>query len=224
MNKEFTKRLLSSIIIAPISLFFIIKGSVFFIFFLGVIFLVTSYEWLNMSKKFKKLKIFGICFLFLSFILAYLLRKTQGFDLFIFIILISILTDIGGYIFGKTFKGPKLTKISPNKTYSGVIGSFIISLIGALIYLEYIPGALLWNYFIGYEQIEVEYNLFALLIILIISLISQLGDLIISYFKRLAKIKNTGNILPGHGGLLDRIDGIIFAIPFSYIILNFITY
>ena len=85
MKKEITKRLLSSLIIAPIALFFIIKGSVFFIFFLGIIFLVTIYEWLNMSKKLKILKIYGILFLFLSFILAYLLRKTQGFDLFIFV-------------------------------------------------------------------------------------------------------------------------------------------
>ena len=70
-----------------------------------------------------------------EFVLAYLLRKTQGFDLFLFIILISVLTDLGGYIFGKIFKGPKLTKISPNKTYSGVIGSFLVSVIGGLIYL-----------------------------------------------------------------------------------------
>ena len=224
MKKEITKRLLSSLIIAPIALFFIIKGSVFFIFFLGIIFLVTIYEWLNMSKKLKILKIFGILFLFLSFILAYLLRKTQGFDLFIFVILISILTDIGGYIFGKIFKGPKLTKISPNKTYSGVIGSFLVSLIGSLIYLEFLPGVLFWSYFGGYEQAGIGYNFFTLLIILIISLISQLGDLIISFFKLLAKIKNTGNKLPGHGGLLDRIDGIIFAVPFSYIFLNFIVY
>ena len=224
MKKEFIKRLLSSIIIAPIGLFFIIKGSVFLIFFLGIIFLVTSYEWLKMSKKSKILKIFGICFLILSFNFAYLLRSTQGFDLFLFIILISILTDIGGYTFGKIFKGPKLTKISPNKTYSGVIGSFTVSLIGGLIFLGYIPDALFWTYFDGYEQIGVGYNLFILLIILIISLISQLGDLIISYFKRAAKIKDTGNILPGHGGLLDRIDGIIFVIPFAYIILNFITF
>ena len=103
MKKEFTKRLLSSLIIAPVALFFIIKGSVFFIFFLGIIFLVTSFEWLKMSNKLKLLKFFGIIFLFLSFVLAYLLRIAQGFDLFIFIILISILTDIGRYIFGKTF-------------------------------------------------------------------------------------------------------------------------
>ena len=161
MKKEFTKRLLSSIMIAPIALFFIVKGSVFFMFFLGIIFLVTTFEWLNMSKKLKTIKIFGICFLLISIILAYLLRKTQGLDLFLFVILISILTDMGGYIFGKTFKGPKLTKISPNKTYSGVIGSFAVSLIGGLIYIEYMPGTLLWSYLGGYEKIGIGYNLFS---------------------------------------------------------------
>ena len=223
MKKEFTKRLLSSLIIAPVALFFIIKGSVFFIFFLSIIFFVTSLEWVKMSKKLKNLKFFGIFFLFLSILLAYLLRSSKGFEIFLFVISISILTDLGGYIFGKIFKGPKLTKISPNKTYSGVIGSFIVSLIGCLIFLEYFPGTLLGSYLAGYEK-YVGYNLFTLFVILFISLISQIGDLMISYFKRKAKIKDTGNILPGHGGLLDRIDGIIFAIPFSYFILNFSIY
>jgi len=224
MKKEFTKRLLSTLTIVPISLFFIIKGSIFFIFFLGVIFLITSYEWLNMTKKFKVFKIFGICFLFLSFFLAYQLHKTHGFNFFLFIILISVSTDIGGYIFGKSFKGPKLTKISPNKTYTGVLGSFIISLVSCLFYLKYSLNTILWENFNQYKNIFDEYNLFLLITIMLLSLISQLGDLTISYFKRLAKIKNTGNIIPGHGGLLDRIDGIIFTIPSSYIILNFIIY
>jgi phosphatidate cytidylyltransferase len=178
-----------------------------------------------MSKKLKILKFFGICFLFLSILSAYFLRITLGYETFLFVILISILTDLGGYIFGKTFKGPKLTKISPNKTYSGVIGSFVVSLIGGSIYQEYMTtSTLLWGYQNGYMENGAEYNLFLLLFILIISLISQSGDLMISYFKRLAKIKNTGSILPGHGGLLDRIDGIIFAVPFSYIILNLTIY
>ena len=223
MKKEFFKRFFSSLIIAPITLFFILKGSLFFLFFLFIVFFITSFEWIKMSKKSKKMKFFGTIFLFLSFFLAFLLRNSQGFELFLFIIIISILTDLGGYIFGKTFKGPKFTKISPNKTYSGIIGSFIFSLIGSLIFLEYMPVTLLSIYHDVYEK-YVDYNLFILFFILIISLISQIGDLIISYFKRQANIKDTGNILPGHGGLLDRIDGIIFAVPFSYIILNYGIY
>ena len=224
MKKEFTKRVLSSIIIAPIALFFIFKGSVFFDFFLCVIFFVTVFEWLKMSKKLKIIKFFGILFLFLSILNAYFLRNTYGAEIFVFVILISILTDLGGYIFGKIFKGPKLTKISPNKTYSGAIGSLIVSLIGSLIYIEYISNSSLLSFQNGYAPHSVEHIFLTLFIILVISLISQIGDLTISYFKRLAKIKDTGSILPGHGGLLDRIDGIIFAIPFSYIIFNFTIY
>ena len=219
---ELQKRILSSIVLIPISIFFIIQGSVFFIFYLGFCFFVTSYEWLKMSKNFSK-KIFGIIFLLFSFYLAYLLRIEQGYKIFILVILISILTDIGGFIFGKIFKGPKLTKISPKKTYSGVIGSFILSFVGSLIFIEYFAGLKTYIYmnYLSFESNVINLNLFILFFILISSLISQSGDLIVSYFKRIAKIKDTGKILPGHGGLLDRIDGIIFTVPFVYLILKF---
>ena len=209
MLKEIEKRILTSLILIPITFFFIYKGSVFFILFLIITFFVSSYEWIKLNKK-ELIKLFGIIFLILSFYLAYLLRLELGFKIFLFIILISILTDIGGYIFGKTFKGPKLTKISPKKTYAGLIGSFTLSIMGGLIFVEFM------NNFI----INIKSNIFLLLFILIVSLVSQVGDLVISYFKRISKIKDTGKILPGHGGLLDRIDGIVFAIPFAYIYLK----
>jgi phosphatidate cytidylyltransferase len=222
IDNELQKRILSSLVLIPISIICIVQGSVFFILFLSISFFVTSYEWLKMSKNFSK-KIFGIIFLFFSFYMAYLLRAEQGYMIFILVILISILTDIGGFIFGKIFKGPKLTKISPKKTYSGVIGSFILSIGGSLIFIEYFVG--LKNYIfishLSFEPFGINLNLFILSFIFISSLISQLGDLIISYFKRIAKIKDTGKILPGHGGLLDRIDGIIFTVPFVYLILKF---
>jgi len=222
IDNELQKRILSSIVLIPISTICIVEGSVFFILFLSISFFVTSYEWLKMSKNFST-KIFGIIFLFFSFYMAYLLRAEQGYKIFILVILISILTDIGGFIFGKIFKGPKLTKISPKKTYSGVIGSFILSIGGSLIFIEYFVG--LKNYiFIShliFEPFGINLNLFILFFIFISSLISQLGDLIVSYFKRIAKIKDTGKILPGHGGLLDRIDGIIFTVPFVYLFLKF---
>ena len=222
IDNELQKRILSSLFLIPISIFFIVQGSVFFIFFLSISFFVTSYEWLKMSKNFSK-KIFGIVFLLFSFYLAYLLRTEQGYKIFILVILISILTDIGGFIFGKIFKGPKLTKISPKKTYSGVIGSFILSVVGSLIFIEYFVGLKTYIYlnYLSFEPYGINLNLFILFFILISSLISQLGDLIVSYFKRIAKIKDTGKILPGHGGLLDRIDGIIFTVPFVYLILKF---
>ena len=219
MSKELQKRILSSMVIIPIALFFIIKGSIFFIFFLFTVFLATSYEWINMCKKNSLINLIGVAFLIMSFYLGYLLRMQEGVYIFIFAILISVLTDIGGYVFGKFLKGPKLGKISPNKTYSGVIGGFIISLIGGLIYYEYTPITFMFNFVLGIGK-YIGFDLYLLTIILLISSISQMGDLFISYFKRLAKIKDTGKIIPGHGGLLDRVDGIIFAIPFSYIILN----
>ena len=117
-----------------------------------------------------------------------------------------ILTDIGGFSFGKIFGGPKLTKISPNKTYAGMIGSFLLPLFIGLILIEHL-----------FENISSSaYQIF--MYIIIISLISQIGDLIISFFKRKAKKKDTGKILPGHGGLLDRLDGLIFVFLFLYLI------
>ncbi len=209
MIKEFEKRLLSSFILIPIAIFFIIKGSVFFKFFLSILFLASSYEWFNMSKKNNLLKLSGIIFLFFSFYTAFELREEYSFENFLVIIIICIFTDIGGYVFGKIFKGPKLTKISPQKTYSGVIGSFLLSLMAGLILINYLSE----------DMVNLDvYALPVVLVILLISLISQLGDLIISYFKRKAKLKDTGKILPGHGGLLDRIDGMIFVFPIYYII------
>jgi phosphatidate cytidylyltransferase len=221
MKKEFEKRIISSLIVIPIALFFIIKGSVFFTFFLGIFFLATSYEWIKMNKK-KSVKFLGLLYLLIAFYSAYLLRELYGFKIFLFIIIVCIFTDLGGYIFGKLFKGPKLTKISPNKTYSGVLGGFILSVITGSIFSQKIYSA---SEAFGSIFLYVDYNIHPhttlLLLILIISSVSQIGDLIISYFKRLAKVKDTGKILPGHGGLLDRIDGIIFVIPISYLLINF---
>ena len=207
MNQEITKRILSSIIIIPIAFFFIIKGSFFFIFFLSICFFITSFEWYKMTKN-KNYFLFGFFLLILSFLSAFLLRNVFLND-FILVILICISTDIGGFVFGKIFKGPKLTKISPNKTYSGMIGSFFLSIIFALIYTNYY-GLIYWA------------DNLLLIVVILISFISQIGDLTFSYFKRKSKIKNTGKIIPGHGGLLDRIDGMLFAIPFSYILFKFL--
>ena len=216
MKNEFQKRILSSLILIPLTFFFVIKGSIFFTFFLAFFFLVTTYEWLRMCKN-NSIKFIGILFLLMSFYTTYLLRDNFGLNTFLFVIIICIFTDIGGYFFGKTFKGPKLIKISPNKTYSGMIGSFILPMIVVLIFSEY------QNYISLADFNELKrYDLFYILLIFLISAVSQIGDLIISYFKRLAKIKDTGNFIPGHGGLLDRIDGIIFAIPSSYILFTFL--
>jgi len=221
MKKELIKRLLSSIIIIPVALLFIINGSLFFIFFLSILSLIASYEWIKMNKKKYLINFFGIIFIFCSFYLAFLLRNFAGLNFFIFTILICVFTDLGGYVFGKLFKGPKLTKISPNKTYSGVIGSFILPTIVGLIYFNQLSLPLGVIVPLKLAVISNNQELTLLFFILSISIISQVGDLIISYFKRLAKVKDTGKILPGHGGVLDRIDGLIFALPLSYLFLIF---
>tara|TARA_B100000767_G_scaffold261013_1_gene272175 strand:- start:246 stop:845 length:600 start_codon:yes stop_codon:yes gene_type:complete len=147
--------------------------------------------------------------LYLSFVVGLILMveiKFLDFRVFIiYSILVSILSDIGGLIIGKMFKGKKLTKISPKKTISGSIGSFAFSL-------------MLIPFFLNFIYIESILNL--VLITILISLTSQIGDLFISYLKRKAKVKDTSDLLPGHGGLLDRIDGIIFSIPMGLLLFN----
>ena len=209
-ENELLKRIISSLIIIPIALFFIIKGSFLFTFFILICFLITSYEWHNMSNK-KPYYLPGLLFLILSFYSVYVIRANDdnNLEFFLYILIVCVSTDIGGYIFGKVFKGPKLTKISPKKTYSGVIGGYLMSII---LYYLFIT--------LNYGN-EINSNDF--IFILLISTISQLGDITISYFKRLSKIKDTGKILPGHGGLLDRIDGMIFAFPAAYIIFKIIN-
>ena len=211
MKNETIKRILSSIILIPIAFFFIFKGSILFMFFLGIFFLLTSYEWIKMSKN-ELTKFLGIVYLFLTSYSAFLLREgdnTKNLYFFVFVIIICISTDIGGYVFGKLFKGPKLTKISPNKTYAGVVGSYFFSVIIAYFFV-------ISKFNIGLNNIQNIDKEF-LIVVILLSTVSQLGDLTVSYFKRLAKIKNTGELLPGHGGLLDRVDGIIFAVPIAYL-------
>ena len=133
----------------------------------------------------------------------------KAFYFFLFVIFICISTDIGGYVFGNIFKGPKLTKLSPNKTYAGMIGSYFFAIILSLLLVNN-------SGFITEQAYEINLELFVL--VMLISTISQIGDLIVSFFKRLSKIKDTGKLIPGHGGLLDRIDGLLFVMPVAYII------
>ena len=207
MENELLKRILSSIILIPVTLFFIIKGNYFFNFFIFFCLIISVYEWNTISKN-TRYKIPGILFLIFSFYTAYYMRNEifGSYLYFLIILFICIFTDIGGYVFGNIFKGPKLTKISPNKTYAGVFGGYFCSIIFLYIFLNITKM----------EMVNINFLFFTILI----STISQLGDIFISYFKRKSKIKNTGKIIPGHGGLLDRIDGIIFAFPASFLIFK----
>ena len=212
MKPEIIKRILSSIILIPMALFFIIKGSLLFNFFISICFLITVYEWQFMTRK-KNCNLIGLIFLIISFFSVYKLRNSfiGDYIYLLFVTIVCVSTDIGGYTFGKIFKGPRLTKISPKKTYSGMIGGFILSTITATIFFN--------NVFL-FNNLTKDLTLGLFILVLLISAISQLGDIIVSYFKRLSKIKDTGKIIPGHGGLLDRIDGMIFAFPFSYLVFS----
>ena len=223
MKNELKKRIISSLFIIPVVVFLISIGSIYFTIFLSILFILTIHEWLGMTNKFNFLRSIGIIYLFLSFFSVYLFRNDFGLNIFLFVITICILTDIGGFTFGKIFKGPKLIKISPKKTYSGVIGSFIFSIIGSFIFVRYIENInsiLRQDLYLDLKIDIIGNNFLILTLVIFVSLVSQIGDLVISYFKRNAKIKDTGTILPGHGGLLDRIDGMIFVFPFTYLILS----
>ena len=155
--------------------------------------------------KLDKFKIFNLylisifyLLIFIPQIFFFIIYDFNSKLLFIYFLTVCIATDLGGYIFGKLFQGKKLIKISPKKTYSGLVGSYTFSI-------------LVFVYFYSKFNFSVNFIFFTFLI----STISQLGDLFISYLKRKAKLKDTGSILPGHGGILDRIDGIIFALPIS---------
>jgi len=214
---------LSKRIITSVILIFILSISLFFnkyiwLFTLMLCSLVLFIEFNNLTKKiWRKQKntiiivnIFSILFLVILILVCYDIYNKPPIDL-AFILLICIFSDTGGYVIGNLVGGKKLTKISPKKTISGSVGSFLFSLIPLLIFWYYYKQTNDANFYMG--------NFFNLIpVSLFLSLICQLGDLFISYFKRMAKVNDTGSILPGHGGLLDRIDGVIFVIPAAYII------
>ena len=228
MSQNLLKRIITSIIL--LSLLFIVSFShqnvfILAILILGIIICVEAnslFSKLLFTKILKKNSFFDkfnskffifniivFCYIFFIFCgLSYEIHKSEGAVFFLYIISICFFTDIGGYVVGKTVGGKKLSKISPNKTISGTIGSFLFSIIPLLFLLNIV-------------YLDLTPNFSNILFCLLISLVSQSGDLFISFLKRKAKIKDTGKILPGHGGVLDRLDGIIFAVPFSYLLLKF---
>ena len=214
------KRIFTSLILTIVLLICLFLNKYSWLILIIIASIISFFEFNNLVKKiWKKNEILKnliniTCFFYLFFFTysAYELYK-EGLNITIFILLICIFSDIGGYVIGKTIGGKKLTKISPNKTVAGSIGLFIFSLIPIIIFL------LIYEFTKNIE-FRIHNHEFDNIIFLCLftSLICQLGDLFISYYKRKAKIKDTGSILPGHGGLLDRIDGIIFAVPFVIIV------
>jgi phosphatidate cytidylyltransferase len=211
VSSNIKKRILTSILLIAllIGMFFYSYIMIISLIIIAIISWIEFYALISkiLKKNILKDKFFRFFYKALSLIylsgLVYLIFaiESEYSNLKIYLlysVLVAILSDIGGLVCGKIFKGKKLTEISPNKTISGSIGSFIFS-------------TLLIPFFYRGQIDQTLVNLF--LITIIISLISQLGDLFISLLKRKAKVKDTSDLLPGHGGILDRIDGIIFAIP-----------
>ena len=220
MNVNLLKRIITSLILLFILFVSLFLNKILWIYLLIAVSIISFYEFNNLIKKSykrKKNKIYLfnlISFLYLSFFIftAYDIHSNSVISL-LFIILICVFSDTGGYVVGKLIGGKKLTKVSPNKTVSGCIGSFLFSLFPVLIF------EIQKN--INFQL--VDHNIISLILIcLFLSLICQLGDLFISFFKRKAKTKDTGTILPGHGGLLDRIDGFIFVLPTSFVLIELI--
>ena len=215
LNNNLIKRIISSILILPIVIISIYLGNTIYLIFLTLITLISFYELKNISTN-NYIYIFSSLIIIFFFYSAWELRSgPNGFYLVLFVLLISIFTDIGGYLFGKILKGPKISKISPNKTYTGMIGSFLLPVLLIYFFLTHENNNEI------YEQIIFISNFNLLFTIFVLSLISQAGDFIISYLKRKSNKKDTGKIIPGHGGLLDRIDGIIFASIFYYLFIQF---
>lgn len=218
MSKEMIKRTITSFLLLSLLILMhfyafilitalIIIGTICWIEFYAIISKIIKNE--NKKNKIIRFVYKAISLLYLFFLIYYVIvSKLTNPELelvLIYIVLISIMSDIGGLVVGRTFKGWKLTKISPKKTISGSIGSFIFSLFLIPFFIKF---------FVSYEYFLLT------LITLFISFVSQLGDLFISFLKRKAKIKDTSDLLPGHGGVLDRVDGIIFAIPAGLLIFN----
>ena len=186
--------------------FLILNYNLILVYSLIVLGVISVIEFYSLIKKIIKNKIFSffinfIFTLYISFfcIMFFFFSNFLQLKIILFSLLLGcVASDIGGFIFGKLLKGPKLTKISPNKTISGAIGSIIFTSLTISISLFYFTK---------------NFNYLILIICLITSVASQIGDLLFSFLKRKAKIKDTGNFLPGHGGVLDRLDGILFGVP-----------
>ena len=217
MSKNLINRIITSIILLIILSFGLFLNKLIGLYLIIIVSIISYFEFSNLIKiKFrndrKKASISIILsVLYLAFFVyaAYNLYNSSLY-IFVLILMICIFSDTGGYIVGKLIGGKKLTKLSPKKTISGSVGSFVFSLF---------PIIFMLIFEIDYQKINI---LLASFLCLFLSLICQLGDLFISYFKRQAKVKDTGSLLPGHGGLLDRIDGFIFVLPVTFILFNFL--
>ena len=206
--KNLQKRILTSLIILPLSIFFILKGGYFLLFFLLTIFFLANYELFSFFNKKTTILLLDLILILSLYFIYYLADNASLLYLLLWVIILVICSDVGGYVFGKIFKWKKLTNISPKKTVSGVLGSFLFALLSVFIIQFIIEILYPSSYSLKNNFLKPEFFFLAI----VFSLVAQAGDLTISYFKRLEKIKDVGKILPGHGGIFDRIDGLIFVV------------
>jgi phosphatidate cytidylyltransferase len=197
---NFKKRFIISLLAFPI-IYILLYQKIFSNILIVIVCLFCVYEWNKIFNKKNYIYLFGLLILFIFFLSLIKIYNLQDYNLkFLWLILVAWLTDIGGYIFGKLFGGPKLIKISPNKTWSGAFGSLILTQFACLIFF------LDSNYILNF-------NIFFLQFLL--SIIGQIGDILMSYIKRINDKKDTSNFIPGHGGFLDRVDGLIWIFIFG---------
>jgi len=210
MDKELIHRILTSIVILPILFISIFKSGVFLLTLLTFIYLLSFYEIIKNTNNLLFI-LFSNILLISAIFSFYNLRGNTDYSLVILLWILSttFLSDIGGYVFGKIFKGKKLSRISPNKTYSGSIGSIFLSIFSLPI-INLFQENFFSNVFVDLYEIKYFF------LTIFISVICQFGDLYVSYWKRKIKIKNISNFLPGHGGILDRIDGLIFVLIITF--------
>ena len=197
---NFKKRFIISLLAFPL-IYIVLYQKELFNVLIVTIFLFCLYEW---NKIFKKKSIIFFVGLLILFIFIFSIIRIYNFEdynlKFLWLILITWLTDIGGYLFGKLFGGPKLIKISPNKTWAGAFGSIILSQFAFLIF---------------YLDVNYKFNIYIIFSQLFLSILGQVGDILMSYIKRKNHKKDTSNFIPGHGGFLDRVDGLIWIIIFG---------
>ena len=211
---NFQKRFYTSIVLLSL-IFLIFKFNIILVYFLIILGVFSILEFTDLTKRLSinlfQLYFINLIFIFYVFIFClnfFLFSNLAGLKIILLILLLAcVASDIGGFIFGKIFKGPKLTRISPKKTISGAIGSLILSVVTVFILFFYLKGI---------------YGVSILMLGIITSISSQIGDLFFSFLKRKASVKDTGNIFPGHGGVLDRIDGILFGLPVGTITIFFL--
>ena len=215
ISKNFKKRIITSLFLLSLFILIFVFNEIL-IFSLIIFGVISIVEFIDITRKifnrFLALIISNLIFViyvFMFCIITVYFSNILYLKIIFFSLLLSCITsDIGGYVFGKTFKGPKLTKISPNKTVSGSIGSLILSCLTFSISIYFFTNSFSYIYF---------------LIGIITSIGCQMGDLFFSFLKRKAKIKDTGNFFPGHGGVLDRLDGIFFGVPAGFLAIKFLS-